>query len=929
MSLYTNPRAILVSDGNSSFSSSDAGRGTRGHAYGGPRRYDDAYYSHHNGGSDNSGSSENSSVEDLVHRRFHGRYTDFERDLGSAAGLSGSPFRGRVDGGLGGGRERFRSEIFVDRDPRRDPRHGLDEGPDTEAEDAAYLQRLHRGLMEMRMKERLEKPALTGTDGKPKKKVVVIEETFTRLCKPNASMKAKAQEKYEDRALREQMEKVKPVRVSEAATRAGQRLHLQAKAQHKEQEKVREAQRERDKEAEEQFTFQPTITPLAHQLATQGYRTVEDRAEDYKLQKEEQERRRIELQVAEMHKHPFRPTLSKGTRAIVEERRSASRSRDRSRSGGRRGNRSRSRPLDDDAGERLYRDGGERLLRQQLRRRLVDLDAGRNVIGHNVKLTRGRQCEVNERLDAWQRTREGNVASLREDAERLAREGQLPRSSVPSAEVAAAVERLVPGSSQPAARPRPVNRASSQPARTASKNSVKRAAKEPTAATRQETDGVSPVPSASPVVPLPAVRCDPFARFTAKQKAVYDELRAIRFGALFYKYTAGSATDVVALAKIQRMIDVMYPEDAGVLEAIESSMGDNPKISVAKDGFIAALMAYERQHGPQPWARTAKDALLFPLEALVSTGPAASAASAAASVASFEPGLVRSASLPSKSSRGGSSSRAPAGSRPSDGESASTYRCSSSQQTRPGGTAAVPSPRTFSRTASACDQAAAVAGYASHVARMRSHSPGGRAYARAASSPEECTFAPRLSRRAERLSNIELERRAGYALEVDLRRRELELMRHLTGAEGPRPTTAVTSARPAARGHSPANNSGSLSGPSIELSSLSGSAGCSPLPPQPQPQPQRPAVPSSHPRANGIAASTAMRELQALLSGKAGRAPCPKAFAAANSQPPKLEAPKAFASKPSTATSGPFSERELNALFDDMYRKSRPRTGDQ
>lgn len=860
MSLVTDPKAVIVSNGSSD---------SVGDAYS---------YSHDN-------DSSHSSVDDLVQRAFHGRYSAFERELESTSSLFHSrsvPYTWNT------------KRCSVDqRSPSTTSRR-------TAEEDAAYLEQLQRELKVLQIASR-------EADLHPKKpRRAVDKETFARLMKPNASSAARRQEKYENRRQKEQELARKVARVSPVATKAGARLYAQAKGQQAaRQEMQRQASEAMDKEFDATCSFVPTISSFARRLAeTEDYRGIEDPLQEFKAQEEEKQRKRLERQAEVVRPCTFRPALSRGSQRIISARYLH---RGRSRSGrGHRRHRSRSasqsRPRSPDrdlcAGERLYRDGGERLLRLQIRSRMRAQEMEAKRVGHPLRLTPKKIAAVTTRLEAWQRARDRRVSFLRELSDSVAR--RPPVSGV--------VKRGV-GIHQP-------------PGRSASASSVPSLVKSATVPTASEVSsssakwGTTGMPQKAPpgeefpatpstvtVSMLSSTNHGGSATppWSGPQQVLYREMRRIRFGALFYKYTAAAAdSDVIRLTHVKDMVRRIYPEDSGIVVALTEAFGTD-EVQISKDAFVDALRMYEATHGPQRWGRTDKDKYLFP-------EPLPSAPSLSSERAVVAQTLLRRITTPGAEAAASGASGSEIVVRSGSGPHPSTSRKAATAEKGPPSVAQIP-------MRSSAEEM--VPNFVRHRDRVRASNAKrlGGAASRSSSADlamKECTFKPQLHKRTVQLSNFNRDRRISYAMELQLRRRELEILHTLIAGEPSNveepPVSSITPKD--CRGTSAQTIASQVLGlsPSVELSSLSGSS----RPMEREASPELEVTP-------GSSCKAAAKELAALLDGASCRRFSPAVCAAPRLKVEK-EGPVPQKLPTEAFTAQPLDETER--MFSDMYKRA-------
>ncbi|ESL07997.1 hypothetical protein TRSC58_04308 [Trypanosoma rangeli SC58] len=355
--------------------------------------------------------------------------------------------------------------------------------------------------------------------------------TLDRLNVSTVTSRARSQKKYVDQLKESKAQKklLAPRAVSPTATKAGLRLYAAAMGCQRRLENRRAEQERLQKECEDKMTFQPQISSFAKQLGCTGYVPLHERFNHIreKLAKDMllRERERMNRVMAGC---TFHPTLAVSSRKMAARRR-------------------KSEPFSD-AGERLFFEGGNRLIRQQLRERILEELADNGVIG-DFQISNEAAEELVSRLWNWQETADRN----REAAQRE----YVQRATKPSS----ARFRCVP---QP------------QQGQKFSRNHT--------------------CPSSSTAKSLPP------SENKVLQRLPEDDLRRIRCRALFSKYAFSEDSTSVQLAEVKRQVRELFPEDSSIVVALTSRFVDAEEIS--KTDFVETLMRFEQLQGPQPWGNS-------------------------------------------------------------------------------------------------------------------------------------------------------------------------------------------------------------------------------------------------------------------------------------------------------------------------------------
>ncbi|RNF05888.1 hypothetical protein TraAM80_04267 [Trypanosoma rangeli] len=349
-----------------------------------------------------------------------------------------------------------------------------------------------------------------------------------RLNVSTVASRARSQKKYIDQLKESKAQKklLSPRAVSPTATKAGLRLYAAAMGCQRRRENRRAEQERLQKEDEEKMTFQPQISSFAKQLGCTGYVPLHERfnhtreklAKD-RLLRESERMNRV------MAGCTFHPTLAVTSRKMAARRR-------------------KSEPFSD-AGERLFFEGGSRLIRQQLRERIFEELADSGVIG-DFQISNEAAEELVLRLWNWQETADRN----REAAQRE----YVQRATKPSS----SRYRCVPQPQQD-----------------------------------QKLSHNHTCPSSLTSKSLPP------SENKVLQRLPEDDLRRIRCRALFSKYASSEDSTSVQLAEVKRQVRELFPEDSSIVVALTSRFVDAEEFS--KTDFVDSLMRFEQLHGPQPW----------------------------------------------------------------------------------------------------------------------------------------------------------------------------------------------------------------------------------------------------------------------------------------------------------------------------------------
>ncbi|CCW68920.1 unnamed protein product [Phytomonas sp. Hart1] len=349
--------------------------------------------------------------------------------------------------------------------------------------------------------------------------------------------------------------------------------------------------------------------------------------EQAKLWDDALRQRRFEQQEAMRRSCPFRPTLSKETERISRRIRQDS-------AHSRRGGGETLSGNFPEAAERLYRDGGERLLRRQFTVHRTRSENAAFVIGGRRKLSRRGVSQLLHRLETWQLEREHHLAVRRREIEKariqsaaaMRHRGRSPidfeEMNSPLHEEAPRALSLESLNRLPSAAPRPrLPQGKTPQALPSVKSSLPYGSYDSDA---KEDDGERSADSLdltnSITVSMLSMSTNSATADDAgvkKRQIFYNEMRRIRIGALFYKYASPKA-ETVSIADVQEKVRLLYPEDVGITAALRTFIkSDN--LALTKPQFMGALQRYEQHYGPQEWGRTEKDKILFPHLELAST----------------------------------------------------------------------------------------------------------------------------------------------------------------------------------------------------------------------------------------------------------------------------------------------------------------------
>ncbi|KAF8299155.1 hypothetical protein TcYC6_0070310 [Trypanosoma cruzi] len=353
-------------------------------------------------------------------------------------------------------------------------------------------------------------------------------EAVERINHSTVASRARLQRKYVDqlKEIQRQKSSPSPRAISPTATKAGLRLYAAAVGCQRRLEKMREEREKLKRENEEKIKFQPRISTLAKRLWSSGYvppherfnRTKEKLAQNILLR----ERERMDRVMAGC---TFHPTLAENSAKMAVLQR-------------------KNEPFSD-VGERLFFEGGRRLIRQQLRQRILEQKAENGLIG-DFQISNEAAEELALRLWKWQETSNRNREHMQREYVQRVTQPFSPRL------------RFTQQSKQG-------RRSSGSSNRT------------------HQPLFASSFPSENNVV----------------GRIPGDEIRQIRCRALFRKYASSENSASVQLQEVKRQVRELFPEDSGIVAALASNFSGTEEISMP--AFVESLMRFELLHGPQRW----------------------------------------------------------------------------------------------------------------------------------------------------------------------------------------------------------------------------------------------------------------------------------------------------------------------------------------
>ncbi|KAH9601493.1 hypothetical protein LSM04_002800 [Trypanosoma melophagium] len=322
-----------------------------------------------------------------------------------------------------------------------------------------------------------------------------------RLTATTTASRSRSQRKYTDQLLDMKKEEASSSRkaISPVATKAGIRLYADAMGKIKHLERLKEEREKLLKEKEEKPTFRPKITSLAKRMGEGGYIPPHERYmnTNEKLAKKHllQEKERMERITAGC---TFHPTLASASKKLANKQR-------------------KNEPFED-VGERLFFEGGKRLLRQQLRERILEQNAETHVVGA-FQISQQAANELSSRLLRWQEECDRN----REAAQKAYLRGVTkPVSSINKLNSGREIQCSCCRSCQPSI-------------------------------------------SMTKTVDIP----------------IENELRRMHCRALFFKYAPSDKSLSVQLEDVKKQVRELFPEDSSIVAALMANFRDGEPISRA------------------------------------------------------------------------------------------------------------------------------------------------------------------------------------------------------------------------------------------------------------------------------------------------------------------------------------------------------------
>ena len=93
-------------------------------------------------------------------------------------------------------------------------------------------------------------------------------------------------------------------------------------------------------------------------------------------------------------------------------------------------------------------------------------------------------------------------------------------------------------------------------------------------------------------------------RVSARTELLAEQLRELRFRALFCKY-ASAGCDHVSLGSVERQVTTLFPHDEGIPKALRLRLGPSAtaEIAITRELFVQSLVQFEKKYGPQKWGR--------------------------------------------------------------------------------------------------------------------------------------------------------------------------------------------------------------------------------------------------------------------------------------------------------------------------------------
>ncbi|ORC92052.1 uncharacterized protein TM35_000042660 [Trypanosoma theileri] len=363
-------------------------------------------------------------------------------------------------------------------------------------------------------------------EGKKKQLKKFNPNYLDRLTAPTVASRSRSQQKYKDQ-LREmkKQEASSQKPISPVATKAGKRLYADALGKKKQLERLREEHEKLMKEKEIEPTFQPKITSLAKRMGAAGYVPPHER---YTFTSEKLAKKRLLQEKERMERITagctFHPSLTSASEKLANKQR-------------------KNEPFDD-VGERLFYEGGRQLIRQQLRKRILEQNAEKRVVGA-FQITQQAANELSSRLLKW-----------KEECDRN-------REAAQKAYLCSITKQI--GST---------NKLNS----------------------RREKGYCCSCCCGSCSSQKPS-----YSKAKTTDIPIENELRRMHCRALFFKYASSDKSSSVKLEDVKRQVRELFPEDSSIVAALITDFRDGEQIS--RSEFVESLLRFEHLHGPQPWGQ--------------------------------------------------------------------------------------------------------------------------------------------------------------------------------------------------------------------------------------------------------------------------------------------------------------------------------------